>query len=58
MIVMEDVVQAWVFMEEVDCVVVYYNVFICFIDGGQLGMGVEIVISIQKFYVRGLISVG
>lgn len=30
----------------VDVVVLYYNVFMCFIDGGVLGFGVEIGILI------------
>lgn len=51
---MEDEIMSEVFLKQVDVVVVYINVSIVFIDGGQFGLGVEIGISIQKFYVCGL----
>lgn len=44
------------FINEVDFFVVYVNVFMCFIDGGQFGFGVEVVVSIQKLYVCGLMG--
>lgn len=55
-ILMSDMYNVVCFVNEVDFVVVYVNVFICFIDGGQFGFGVEVVVSMQKLYVCGLMG--
>ncbi|MDD7887035.1 glutamate-5-semialdehyde dehydrogenase [Flavivirga sp. 57AJ16] len=44
---------AKVFMERVDCAVVYQNASTRFTDGGQIGAGAELAISTDKLHHRG-----
>jgi glutamate-5-semialdehyde dehydrogenase len=52
-IVTEDYSAAQRFVREVDTAVVYVNASTQFTDGGQFGMGAEIIDSTQKFHARG-----
>lgn len=52
-IVTEDYSSARRFVQEVDTAVVYVNASTQFTDGGQFGMGAEIIDSTQKFHARG-----
>lgn len=44
---------AKIFMEQVDCAVVYQNASTRFTDGGQIGVGAELAISTDKLHHRG-----
>jgi glutamate-5-semialdehyde dehydrogenase len=52
-IVTEDYSNARRFVQEVDTAVVYVNASTQFTDGGQFGLGAEIIDSTQKFHARG-----
>jgi glutamate-5-semialdehyde dehydrogenase len=52
-IVTEDEEAAQRFVRDVDTAVVYVNASTQFTDGGQFGMGAEIIDSTQKFHARG-----
>jgi glutamate-5-semialdehyde dehydrogenase len=52
-IVTEDEEAAQRFVREVDTAVAYVNASTQFTDGGQFGMGAEIIDSTQKFHARG-----
>ena len=52
-IVTDDDANANLFMQQVDCAVVYRNASTRFTDGGQFGVGAEIAISTQKLHFRG-----
>lgn len=48
--------KAKLFMENIDCAVVYHNASTRFTDGGQLGLGGELAISTDKLHQRGPIG--
>jgi glutamate-5-semialdehyde dehydrogenase len=52
-IVTENYTTAMRFLREVDTAVCYVNASTQFTDGGQFGMGAEIIDSTQKFHARG-----
>jgi len=52
-IVTEDYSSAQRFVQEVDTAVVYVNASTQFTDGGQFGLGAEIIDSTQKLHARG-----
>ena len=52
-IVTEDYTTAMRFLREVDTAVCYVNASTQFTDGGQFGLGAEIIDSTQKFHARG-----
>ena len=52
-IVTENYTTAMRFLREVDTAVCYVNVSTQFTDGGQFGLGAEIIDSTQKFHARG-----
>lgn len=56
MIVVGDCVCVECFLCEVDLSLVMWNVLMCFVDGYEYGLGVEIGILIDKLYVCGLVG--
>ena len=55
-IITEDYASAQRFVNEVDASVVLVNAGMGFNDGGQLGLGAEVVTSTEKFHARGPIG--
>jgi len=52
-IITENEEEALLFMEQIDCAVVYHNASTRFTDGGQMGVGAELAISTDKLHHRG-----
>jgi glutamate-5-semialdehyde dehydrogenase len=55
-IITEDYSAAMRFLDEVDTAVVYVNASTQFTDGGQFGLGAEIIDSTQKTIARGPVA--
>jgi glutamate-5-semialdehyde dehydrogenase len=56
-IITDNVANAEIFQDQVDCAAVYHNASTRFTDGGEFGFGAEIAISTQKLHFRGPIGI-